>query len=184
MSFILCPKCKKKIAENSIFANADAHGKVQLTCPGCLMRLRFSLKGNTLERFKEYYSSVYPYAHNVLGYLRVVENIFSYSALLPLGEGLNTLGRNNGKGTTVTLPIESNDPSMDRNHAQLWVSTQGDAEIMDNDSMTGTFVNGVEILLPEKCPLSVGDTITLGATTLIYLSPKAVEEEFSSRRKS
>jgi pSer/pThr/pTyr-binding forkhead associated (FHA) protein len=55
---------------------------------------------------------------------------------------------------------------------------------MDNDSMTGTFVNGVEILLPEKCPLSVGDTITLGATTLIYLSPKAVEEEFSSRRKS
>lgn len=175
MSFILCPKCKKKIAENSIFVNANAQGRVQLRCPGCMKRLQFSLRGKALLRFQEFFSSTYPYADNVRGYLRVVENIFGYSALLPLAEGLNTIGRYNGKGTTASLPILSDDPSMDRNHCCLWVSQEGVAELMDNDSMTGTFVNGVEILQPERCTLQVGDTITLGATTLIYLDVSTAE---------
>ena len=39
---------------------------------------------------------------------------------------------------------------------------------MDDDSMTGTFVNARELAPGEKRQLSDGDVITLGATSLIF----------------
>ena len=39
---------------------------------------------------------------------------------------------------------------------------------MDDDSMTGTFVNARELDPGEKRQLSDGDVITLGATSLIF----------------
>lgn len=172
LKYLLCPQCKKKIAEPTIFSNASALARVDICCPGCLKRLRFALSGATKERFESYFRSTYPYYDDVRGYLRVVENVFGYSALLPLALGVNTIGRYNGKGTSVSLAIHSDDPSMDRNHALLWILPDGSCEIMDDDSMTGTFVNGVELDPLERRPLSDGDTLTLGATSVIYIQMK------------
>lgn len=169
MKFLLCPQCKKKIAEPTIFNNASASGRVDICCPGCLKRMRFVLRGATRDRFTEYFRSTYPHHDEVKGYLRVVENVFGYSALLPLAKGLNTIGRYNGKGTSVSLPIRTDDPSVDRNHSLLWVLDDGSCEVMDDDSMTGTFVNGVELDPMQRQPLEDGDTLTLGATSVIYI---------------
>ena len=52
------------------------------------------------------------------GSIVVVENVFSYKQVIPLIEGDNTIGRRS-KGTEITTPIETSDPSMDRIHCKI-----------------------------------------------------------------
>lgn len=49
------------------------------------------------------------------GNVVVIENTFAYKQVLPLQEGDNLIGRR-CKGTDVEIPVETNDPSMDRRH--------------------------------------------------------------------
>ena len=52
------------------------------------------------------------------GNVVAIENVFGYKQVLPLHEGDNLIGRRS-KGTEVDIPIETNDPSMDRRHATM-----------------------------------------------------------------
>lgn len=109
-----------------------------------------------------------------LGYLTVIENRFCFKQILPLQEGDNLIGRYN-KGTVVTLPIETSDPSMDRRHCIVNVKRgYGDEliyTIRDNQSVTGTFVMNRILGNKERLRIEAGAIITLGATTLILHTP-------------
>lgn len=58
---------------------------------------------------------------NGYGSIVVIENVFHYKQVLPLKYGDNTIGRYM-KGSKTTLPIETNDPSIDINHCVINVS--------------------------------------------------------------
>ena len=88
------------------------------------------------------------------GNVVAIENVFGYKQVLPLHEGDNLIGRRS-KGTEVDIPIETNDPSMDRRHFVM------------ND-----------LLGPkDRIRLEDGNVFTLGATTLILRTAKSDSEE-------
>ena len=152
-------------------ANTTYSGRADLFCPECREHLRFTLKGNTLEHVHEYYRRTYPQTAQlpIVGYLRVIENVFGYSCLLPLTPGENTIGRYNPPYIQSTLPVHTDDPSMDRYHTLVRIEEDASAQVTDCDSMTGTFLNGEEIHYGHMAPFVHGDTLTLGATSLIFI---------------
>ncbi len=110
------------------------------------------------------------------GNIVVVENVFAFKQVLPLKEGDNVIGRRS-KGTEVDIPIESNDPSLDRRHCIIHVKRNKQGEVVytlrDNDSVTGTFLMN-ELLGPKnRVRIEGGAIITLGATTLILRSAES-----------
>ncbi len=110
------------------------------------------------------------------GNIVVVENVFAFKQVLPLKEGDNVIGRRS-KGTEVDIPIESNDPSLDRRHCIIHVKRNKQGEVVytlrDNDSVTGTFLMN-ELLGPkDRVRIEGGAIITLGATTLILHSAES-----------
>lgn len=157
----------------------DKNGRVEAPCPGCKRRLAFVIRrpqetetslGTTSNT--QAFQTKKLQDHTPLAYLQVVENVFGYAAQHPLYEGLNRIGRYNDKHTHIEVAIRTADPSLDRNQSLLMLEYDSEgnlqAYIMDDDSMTGTFVNAREIDPQEKCPLHDGDVITLGATSLIF----------------
>ena len=160
MKKIICPKCDHPI-------DFDASGyeegqSLVFECEQC--RKSFTIRiGSDKEVETE-----------DLGYLVVIENRFCFKQVLPLQEGDNLIGRYN-KGTVVTLPIETSDPSMDRRHCIVNVKRGYGNEltytIHDNRSVTGTFVMNRVLGERERLRIEAGAIITLGATTLILHTP-------------
>lgn len=108
-----------------------------------------------------------------------IENVFGYKQVLPLHEGDNVIGRRS-KGTEVDIPIETNDPSMDRRHCIINVKRNKQGKIVytlrDNDSITGTFLMNEILGAKDRIRIEEGAIITLGATTLILRSATEDEE--------
>lgn len=105
------------------------------------------------------------------GTIVAVENIFGFRQEYPLHIGDNIIGRRN-KGDEIDIPIETNDPSMDRRHCIINVARNKAGKIVytlrDNSSLTGTFLMN-EILGPkDRIRIEDGSIITLGATSLIF----------------
>lgn len=104
------------------------------------------------------------------GHVVAVENVFGFRQEHPLHLGDNIIGRRN-KGDEIDIPVETNDPSMDRRHCILNVKRGKSGNLIytlrDNDSITGTFLMN-EVLGPkDRIRIEDGAIITLGATTLI-----------------
>src|SRR5436305_490261 len=59
----------------------------------------------------------------------------------------------------------ADDDEISRSHARLSMDSRGLCSIEDLGSTNGTFVNGMRITSPQT--LSEGDTVELGATTLV-----------------
>lgn len=88
--------------------------------------------------------------------------------------GVTLLATNSGKrfearGTRIRLgrgrecevqPVDSNDTTVSRVHAELTVGTTGGLVVRDADSKNGTFLNGERIAKPM--PVRLGDKIMLG----------------------
>ncbi|MBB6275307.1 FHA domain-containing protein [Porphyromonas circumdentaria] len=171
--YIVCPYCKKKVEYGVIRSVMDKKGHVDMPCPGCKRRLAFSLTSTQEKQKEDDFSAreALSSSREVLAELQVIENIFGYAAIFPLYEGLNRVGRYNDRHTDLEVAIRSFDPSLDRNHTLITMSVTPNgvtAIIMDNDSMTGTFINTRELDPGERYSLENGDVITLGATTVIY----------------
>lgn len=99
-------------------------------------------------------------------YLEFVETHFAKPQNIQIPEGRSLLGRYNPR-STARLQVLTDDPSIDRQHAWISLNKKGWVEIEDNDSMTGTFVNGLELDPGERRRLDDGDVLTFGATTAI-----------------
>lgn len=105
-----------------------------------------------------------------VGHIIAVENIFGFRQEHPLQIGDNIIGRRN-KGDDIHIPIETNDPSMDRRHCILNVKRTKTGNLIytlrDNDSITGTFLMNEMLGAKDRVRVEDGAIITLGATTLI-----------------
>ena len=105
-----------------------------------------------------------------LGSILVVENVFGFRQSFALREGENVIGRYN-PGDNITIPIDTNDRSMDRRHCVINVRKEPTGEISytlrDFPSLTGTFLFNRILGDRERVTIEDGAIITLGATTLI-----------------
>ncbi|HLM86049.1 MAG TPA: FHA domain-containing protein [Solirubrobacteraceae bacterium] len=71
------------------------------------------------------------------------------------------------------------DGELSRSHARIALEGNGFCAIEDLGSTNGTFVNGLRISVPQT--LSEGDTIELGATTLVARSLPTVKAQTTAR---
>ncbi|MGN0280703.1 MAG: FHA domain-containing protein [Prevotella sp.] len=117
---------------------------------------------------------------NGVGSLVVIENVFHYKQVLPLKMGDNTIGRYM-KGSSTTLPIETNDPSIDINHCTINVSRDKRGRLKytlrDGPSYTGTFVDNDILGDRERRVIDDGTLFTIGATSIILRSGDNKENE-------
>lgn len=104
------------------------------------------------------------------GSIVVVENVFHYKQVLPLKLGDNVIGRY-VKGTSISTPIETNDPSVDTKHCIINVKRNKNGHLVytlrDAPSNTGTFYMNDILTDYDRVRLEDGAIITIGATTLI-----------------
>lgn len=104
------------------------------------------------------------------GSIVVVENVFHYKQILPLKPGDNVIGRY-VKGTSISTPIETNDPSVDTKHCIINVKKDKKGKLVytlrDAPSNTGTFYMNDILTDYDRVGLEDGAIITIGATTLI-----------------
>lgn len=104
------------------------------------------------------------------GSIVVVENVFHYKQILPLKPGDNVIGRY-VKGTSISTPIETNDPSVDTKHCIINVKKDKKGKFVytlrDAPSNTGTFYMNDILTDYDRVRLEDGAIITIGATTLI-----------------
>lgn len=104
------------------------------------------------------------------GNITVIENVFGFKQVLPLQEGENIIGRR-CIGTTINVPIETSDMSMDRIHCIIQVKRNRQGELVytlrDAPSLTGTFLNNEILGDKDRVRLDDGAIVTIGATTFI-----------------
>ena len=165
MSKIICPKCDHPIDFDS--KKYKEGQSLVFECEHCRKSFTIRIGENNHEDIVE-----------DLGHIVVIENTFCYKQIIPLSEGDNMLGRYN-KGTVISHPIETSDPSMDRRHCIINVKRDyfGGLKytIRDNQSVTGTFVMNKILGNKERLLIEDGAIITLGATTLILHTPDGEE---------
>lgn len=174
MRFIVCPYCKVHIKESDFPPSRQRRDRIVMACPSCKNRLAFTIRRPEADPPPEVVASFGSEAslEETTGRLEVVENRFAYGSEFVLRMGENRIGRYNDKYTALEVAIRTTDPSMDRFHCTLIAekTTSGGFNffLIDNNSLTGTFVNTREIEQGEKCLLQSGDVITLGATSILF----------------
>lgn len=169
MKRVRCPKCDNYIQFDE--TKYEAGQSLVFICDHCKKQFGIRLgkaKLNAANQREEVVDE--KEGVNDFGNVVVIENTFAYKQVLPLQEGDNLIGRR-CKGSEVEIPVETNDPSMDRRHCVINVKRNKQGKIIytlrDNNSITGTFLMN-ELLGPkDRIRIEEGAIITLGATTLI-----------------
>ncbi len=169
MKRVRCPKCDNYIQFDE--TKYEAGQSLVFICDHCKKQFGIRLgkaKLNAANQREEVVDE--KEGVNDFGNVVVIENTFAYKQVLPLQEGDNLIGRR-CKGSEVKIPVETNDPSMDRRHCVINVKRNKQGKIIytlrDNNSITGTFLMN-ELLGPkDRVRIEEGAIITLGATTLI-----------------
>ena len=168
MKRIRCPKCdnyiifdetKYQLGQTLVFKCDNCNKEFSIR----LGKVKLAAKTAKEETFEEEKQAEY-------GYVTVVENVFCHHQELPLFLGDNEIGRYN-RGTEISTPIQTADPSVDRHHCIINVklNKQGNPvyTVRDTDSATGTFVMDEILGKKEQRRVEDGEVITIGATTLI-----------------
>ena len=169
MKRVRCPKCDNYIQFDE--TKYEAGQSLVFICDHCKKQFGIRLgkaKLNAANQREEVVDE--KEGVNDFGNVVVIENTFAYKQVLPFQEGDNLIGRR-CKGSEVEIPVETNDPSMDRRHCVINVKRNKQGKIIytlrDNNSITGTFLMN-ELLGPkDRVRIEEGAIITLGATTLI-----------------
>lgn len=174
MKRVRCPKCDHFIQFDET-KYADGQSLV-FVCDNCQKQFGIRIgvsKLRALQREENKGQAPLPSPEDQqenVGCIVAVENVFGFRQEHPLQLGDNIIGRRN-KGDEVHIPIETNDPSMDRRHCILNVK-RGKAgnliyTLRDNDSITGTFLMNEVLGAKDRIRIEDGAIITLGATSLI-----------------
>ena len=174
MKRVRCPKCDHFIQFDET-KYADGQSLV-FVCDNCQKQFGIRIgvsKLRALQREENKSQAPLPSPEEQqenVGSIVAVENVFGFRQEHSLQLGDNIIGRRN-KGDEVHIPIETNDPSMDRRHCILNVK-RGKAgnliyTLRDNDSITGTFLMNEILGAKDRIRIEDGAIITLGATSLI-----------------
>jgi uncharacterized protein YbaR (Trm112 family) len=178
MKRVRCPKCDHFIQFDET-KYTDGQSLV-FVCDNCKKQFGIHIGVSKLRALQKEESKANSLLENDqsenVGSIVAVENIFSFRQEHPLHLGDNIVGRRN-KGDEIDVPIETNDPSMDRRHCVINVKRGKNDNyiytIRDNESITGTFVMN-EVLGPkDRRRIEDGAIITLGATSIILHTPQA-----------
>jgi pSer/pThr/pTyr-binding forkhead associated (FHA) protein len=86
--------------------------------------------------------------------------------LIALRPGMTRIGR------SASADIAFDDGGVSRRHAVVMTRTDGSAEVLDDGSLNGTFVNGERV---RRRVLEHGDVLTVGRRQLRYLQVRARE---------
>ncbi len=172
MKRVRCPKCDHFIQFDET-KYADGQSLV-FVCDNCQKQFGIRIGVSKLRALQKEESKTNSLSEEQqaesVGTIVAVENVFGFRQEHPLHLGDNVIGRRN-KGDEVDIPIETNDPSMDRRHCIINVKrNKGNGYIYtvrDNDSITGTFVMNEILGAKDRLRIEDGAVITLGATTLI-----------------
>lgn len=173
MKRIRCPKCDHYIIFDE--TQFEMGQSLVFKCDGCnkefsirLGKTKLAAKTAKEETYEEEKQAEY-------GYVTVVENVFCHHQELPLVLGDNEIGRYN-RGTEISTPVQSSDPSFDRHHCIINIKLNKKGEpvytVRDCDSIVGTFVMDDILGKKEQRRLEDGDIITCGATTMIIHTKK------------
>ena len=174
MKRVRCPKCDHFIQFDET-KYADGQSLV-FVCDNCQKQFGIRIgvsKLRALQREENKGQAPLPSPEDQqenVGSIVAVENVFGFRQEHPLQLGDNIIGRRN-KGDEVHIPIETNDPSMDRRHCILNVKRAKAGNLIytlrDNDSITGTFLMNEVLGAKDRIRIEDGAIITLGATSLI-----------------
>lgn len=179
MKRVRCPKCDRYITFDET-QYGDGQSLV-FECPECRKQFairigKSKLKAPQKEEQPEEDEGAY-------GSIVVVENVFHYKQVLSLKLGDNVIGRY-VKGTSVSMPIETNDPSMDTKHCIINVKRDKAGRLSyilrDAPSNTGTFYMNDILSNYDRVRLEDGSIITIGATTLILRAAPEEPQQTSS----
>ena len=177
MKRIRCPKCDHYITfDETKYSEGQS---LVFVCDECQKQFSIRIGKTKLKATRK--EEVLDEQENSqdFGSIVVIENVFSYKQVLPLQEGDNMIGRRN-QGNDIEVPIDTNDPSMDRQHCVLNVRKNKAGKVIytlrDNDSMTGTVLMNEELGPKDRVRIEEGAIFTLGATTLILRAAGDNEE--------
>lgn len=168
MKRVRCPKCENFITFDET-QYSDGQSLV-FVCPDCKKQFGIRIGKSKLNSTRK--EEVLDEQENKQNYgsIVVIENVFGYKQVHPLQEGDNMIGRRN-IGSEIQIPIETSDPSMDRNHCVINVRRNKQGKLIytlrDGFSNTGTFFMNEVLTDKDRIRLEDGAIITIGATTLI-----------------
>ena len=168
MKRVRCPKCDSFITFDE--TKYETGQTLVFACPQCSKQFAIRMGTTKLRnRQKEENPDEQSNEHGC-GAIVVIENVFHYKQVIPLKMGRNTIGRYM-KGSKVTCPIETNDPSIDITHCSIDVRRDKHGRLQyvlsDGPSLTGTFVDNEILGDREKRIIGDGSLFTIGATSII-----------------
>lgn len=168
MKRVRCPKCDNYITfDDTQYADGQ---RLVFQCDQCGKEFRIRIGASKLRATQKEEVADEHAGDADCGSIVVIENVFHYKQVLPLRMGDNVIGRYM-KGSRTTLPIETNDPSIDINHCTLNVSRDKRGSLRyilrDGPSNTGTFVGGEILGDKERRVIEDGTLFTIGATSII-----------------
>lgn len=168
MKRVRCPKCDTYITFDE--TQYQPGQRLVFCCTSCNKQFGIRIGTSALRETQKNEQLDENANNDQLGSIIVVENVFHYKQVIPLDMGDNIFGRY-VKGTNINKPIETVDPSVDTKHCIIRVQKNRRGELQyllrDAPSGTGTFFMNDILRDNERVPLSDGDIITIGATTLI-----------------
>lgn len=175
MKRVKCPKCDSYITFDE--TKYQEGQKLVFVCPDCNKQFGIRIGVSKLRNRQKDENPDENSKEHGYGSIVVIENVFHYKQVLPLVMGDNVIGRYM-KGSKTTLPIETNDPSIDINHCVINVSRDKLGKLKyvlrDGPSYTGTFVDNEILGDKERRVIGDGSLFTIGATSVIL---RAADEE-------
>ena len=177
MKRVRCPKCDQFITFDE--TRYEAGQSLVFECPNCGKQFGIRMGVSHLRNTQQEENPEEEMTEANCGSLLVIENVFHYKQVLPLRMGDNTIGRYM-KGSKTTLPIETNDPSVDMMHCVINVSRGKNGKLKyvlrDGPSNTGTFVDNEILGDRERRVLEDGSLFTIGATSIIFRTADSSED--------
>ena len=173
MKRVRCPKCDEFITFDE--TKYQVGQSLIFVCPNCGKQFGIKIGKSKLRETQKEGTDDERNDDYEYGSIVIIENVFHYKQDLQLKLGDNTIGRYM-KGSKTTLPIETNDPSIDINHCIINVSKNKKGNIvytlMDGPSNTGTFVDNEILGDRERRIIYDGTLFTIGATSIILRASK------------
>ena len=168
MKRVRCPKCDHyNTFDETLYKEGQS---LVFECENCRKQFRIRIGASKLAATQKD-ADRQPETNDIgFGSILVVENVFGFRQSHALREGDNIIGRYN-PGDSITIPIDTNDRSMDRRHCVITVKKEASGDLTytlrDFPSLTGTFLFNRILGDRERVMIEDGAIITLGATTII-----------------
>lgn len=173
MKRVRCPKCDHyNTFDETLYPEGQS---LVFECENCRKQFKIRIGTSKLAATQKDADRKKETSDTGFGSITVVENVFGFRQSFALQEGDNIIGRYN-PGDKITIPIDTNDRSMDRRHCVITVKKDADGTLCytlrDYPSLTGTFLENRILGDRERALIEDGAIITLGATTIILQAPE------------